>query len=398
MFCSNCGAKISDESRFCDNCGAPQIQAKAYMQQPQPNLTQPGQQGAQNPYIQPKQQQGNTQQHQMSAQPQAQNPYAHQGYTQPQQPPVQPQAQIPYAHQGYTQPQQQPVQPQAQNPYAQQGYTQPQQPDSQKKVKVGALHVVMIVVLTLGFSIAALFTDSERMDLALAISCIPGIVLMFLIYKLDRIEPEPIKLLAKLFFAGGILATLTSIIIELIIGAVIDSIFDPGTVIYCFLEAFILAAATEELCKYSFLKLFSWKNPAFNFRFDGVVYSTTVAIGFEIVENILYLAESAVGTALGRAAFPGHCVFGIYMGYYYGQAKTLEINGDRQGAAAMRKKGVIIAILIHGTYDFICFISSAVMSEVVQLLIAFLLTLVMVVLNVTAYKNIKKFASQDAHV
>lgn len=396
MFCANCGAQIDDNSRFCDVCGAPQIQAKAYVQEP--DVVQPQQTYGQQSQ-QPQQNYG--QQIQQSQQPQ-------QTYGQQPQQPQQTYGQQPgqfYGQPGQQmygqqiQPKQSYIQVQLQQRYAQQQENaKPQAEQKKQPFLVRALPYIVIVVLTLGFSIAALFTDSDRMDLAIAISCIPGIVLIFLIYRLDRIEPEPIPLLIKLLVGGGFLATLASVIIELIIGAVIDSIFYPGTILYCFLEAFILAAMTEELCKYTVLKLFSWKHPAFNFRFDGVVYSTAVAIGFEMVENVLYLAESAVGTALGRAAFPGHCVFGIYMGYYYGQAKTLELDGDIKGSKAMRKKGILIAILIHGTYDFICFMSSAFDSEVLQLLLILLLTLAMVVLNVTAYKNIKKFASEDAHV
>ena len=411
MFCSNCGAEIGDSSKFCGICGAPQIQARSYAQQ-QPLSAGHSQQGygQQAGTGHPQQgygQQAGTGQPQQVYGQQAGTGHPQQGYGQQAlqgnvQQPLQMYGQIPQKpHMKQTKQKSGTnyIQLQLQARYEQQqAYSQNKAPLKKQPFIVRALPYIVIIVLTLGFSIAALFTESDRMDLALAISCIPGIVLLFLIYRMDRIEPEPLPLMLKLFLGGGFLATLSAIIIEFIIGGMIDLIFEPDTIIYCFLEAFIVAALTEELCKYSVLKLLSWKSPSFNFRFDGVVYSTAVAIGFEVIENVLYLAESAVGTALARAAFPGHCVFGIYMGYYYGQAKTLELDGDIKGSKKMRKKGIITAILIHGSYDFICFLSSAVDDDLLQLVLVLILTIVMVILNITAYKNINKFASEDAHV
>ncbi|WP_081832739.1 PrsW family glutamic-type intramembrane protease [Oribacterium sp. P6A1] len=258
--------------------------------------------------------------------------------------------------------------------------------------------MLLIAVLTLGFLITSFFSAEAEMEIALIVSCVPGIVLMFLIYRMDRIEPEPMGLLMKLFFGGALISTITAVVIESALDVVISVLFGWNPILYCAAAAFIMAAATEELCKYAVLKALTWRNPAFNFRFDGVVYSTTVAIGFEIFENILYLLDSTADTAFTRAAFPGHCIFGIYMGYYYGQSKTLELNGNPAGARAMRRKGIITAILIHGWYDFICFLAGALESEVITTLLGIGLVAVMVVLNVTAYKNIKKYAYEDAPV
>lgn len=263
---------------------------------------------------------------------------------------------------------------------------------------VRRLPVFLIIVLTIGFIISSLFIEEGETDLVLMLSCLPGIVLMLLIYKMDRIEHEPLGLMLKLFLGGALLATTAAGCIESLLGVFADIFFSWDSIVYCFVEAFVVAAATEELCKYFILKSCTWKHPAFNYRFDGVVYSTMVAIGFEIVENLMYVIDSTVSTAFMRAAFPGHCIFGIYMGYYYGQAKSHEIHGDPAGARRLRNHGLIITILIHGGYDFICMLGSTVEEESVQLIMALLYVIVMVVLNVTAYKNIKKYAYYDSPV
>ena len=119
--------------------------------------------------------------------------------------------------------------------------------------------------------------------------------------------------------------------------------------------------------------------------------------GFEVVEDLLYMIDDASGIAFTRAAFPGHCIFGIYMGYYFGQAKTLELAGETKKAAKMRRKGVLAAAGLHGLYDFLCFyIQDA--PEVLSVLLVFGLIALMVILNVTAYKNIKRYAHEDTEV
>jgi RsiW-degrading membrane proteinase PrsW (M82 family) len=226
---------------------------------------------------------------------------------------------------------------------------------------------------------------------------LPAFLLLRYIYRHDTVEKEPPRLLGLLLLMG-VLSALIAGVLESIGLIPLNMAVSSDSTVYTVLLAFLVVAVAEEGAKYLLLRRTTWKHPAFNYRFDGVVYSTAVAIGFEVIENLLYLVDSTAGTAFTRAAFPGHCIFGIYMGYYYGQAKTLELNGDKKGASAMRKKGVITAILIHGFYDFVCFIGGIPESDIAQVLIMLGLVLLMVVLNVTAYKNIKKFAYEDKPV
>ena len=263
---------------------------------------------------------------------------------------------------------------------------------------VKLLPMILIVILTFGLFISSFFFGRGNMTAAMLLASVPGFVLLFLIYRMDRIEPEPLPLLIKLFLCGGILVPFWVMIAEELLGMMVTAWFGRYPVIYSVVEAFLVAETTEELGKYAALRLGSWKHPAFNFRFDGVVYATTVALGFEIVENILYIASYGFGTALGRAAFPGHCVFAIYMGYYYGQAKSCEVAGDLKGAAKFRRKAVIIPLIIHGCYDTLCFWSELSESTLLVFGFLFLLVVTMSVLNVTAYRNIKKYAYEDSHI
>ena len=263
---------------------------------------------------------------------------------------------------------------------------------------VRKLPMVVIAILTVGMLLSAYFVHGGNVALACIIPIIQGITLLVLIYRLDKIEPEPIPLLVGLFFAGGLAVPVVVIMIGSVLDIVLDFIAVRGSIIFTVMDAFIVAALTEECCKYAALRLITWKHPAFNYRFDGVVYSTTVALGFELSENLLYMIGSDAGLAFTRSAFPGHCIFGIYMGYYYGQAKALENRGDKIGAGKLRRRGIAIAVLFHGFYDAALMLASKIPNTIFIILFLFAEAGIMCVMNVSAYKSIKEFAHEDKPV
>ena len=65
--------------------------------------------------------------------------------------------------------------------------------------KVKVLPIIMIVLLTLGLFISSMFAGSGSMAMALLLSAIAGLVRLVFVYRTDRIEPEPLPLLIKLF-------------------------------------------------------------------------------------------------------------------------------------------------------------------------------------------------------
>lgn len=83
-----------------------------------------------------------------------------------------------------------------------------------------------------------------------------------------------------------------------------------------------------------FLHARTWRNPNFNYRFDGIVYAVFVSLGFAAFENIQYVLHYGLSVALPRAIFavPGHMSFAVFMGLFYGRAKLYEAWGDGAGA------------------------------------------------------------------
>jgi RsiW-degrading membrane proteinase PrsW (M82 family) len=80
-------------------------------------------------------------------------------------------------------------------------------------------------------------------------------------------------------------------------------------------------------------------------------------MGFALFENIGYVFENGMGTAIVRSiiSVPGHMLFAIPMGYY------LSLSRFESGASARYHVflSLAIPILLHGTFDFILMYSSA---------------------------------------
>ena len=132
----------------------------------------------------------------------------------------------------------------------------------------------------------------------------------------------------------------------------------------CFLHtvflAFFVVAAVEEGTKYYFLKRRTWREPNFDYMFDGIVYSVFVSLGFAAFENVKYVFEYGLSVAFSRAilAVPAHMAFAVFMGIFYGRARCLANRGQALAAKSNLAMGFLSAVLFHGFYDSCLMIGS----------------------------------------
>lgn len=194
---------------------------------------------------------------------------------------------------------------------------------------------------------------------------LPAAWLLRSIYRKDTIEKEPAALLAVLLAAGAA-AALISGVLEGICQGILESFVSPDSPLYTILLAFLVVAAVEEGMKYIFLKRLTWSHPAFDYRFDGIVYAVFVSLGFAALENVQYVFAYGLSVAVPRAvlAVPGHMAFAVPMGAAYGRARLLA-NRDRP-AGPVLLGGYLSAVLLHGIYDA-CAMSGTLLSTVVFL-------------------------------
>lgn len=181
---------------------------------------------------------------------------------------------------------------------------------------------------------------------------LPAAFLLRYVYRHDTVEKEPAGLLVKLLFMG-VLAALCSGVLERLGERILTGLVDPGSPAYTVILAFLVVALVEEGTKFLLLKRCTWRDPNFNYRFDGIVYAVFVSLGFAAYENILYVFHYGLSVAIPRALFavPGHMSFSVFMGVFYGRAKLWEDCSEPVRREMNLWRGYLTAVLLHGVYD-----------------------------------------------
>lgn len=107
---------------------------------------------------------------------------------------------------------------------------------------------------------------------------------------------------------------------------------------------FVLKALSEELMKYLLARKIIKRNHDNISFLDLMAYTTISAIGFELMESVVYLFSANVPQILVRGISSMHAAFGLIMGFII--------------AAGYKKKmkypailGIFTTVLIHGLYD-----------------------------------------------
>ncbi len=180
---------------------------------------------------------------------------------------------------------------------------------------------------------------------------LPAVVLLTMIYRMDKLEREPRPLIIRLVF-GGILAALVAIVLESVFGGILQNMYFSSILTATIANA-VMIGLSEEFAKMFFLKRFSWNCPDFNYMFDGIVYAVAVSLGFAAFENVFYVFQYGLSVAVSRAllAVPAHTAFAVYMGSFYGKAKYCDVYGRKGACRTNLLFGFLIAAALHAFYD-----------------------------------------------
>ena len=223
---------------------------------------------------------------------------------------------------------------------------------------------------------------------------LPVIIIGIYIYKKDK-NKEPTGLLIKLFI-GGIASTIITIVLGSIVelflpNLVADNIAKLNT-LELIIYAFISVGLVEELSKWIITYIISYNNKEFDEIYDIIVYSVFVSLGFAALENILYVMDKGMITAITRGIFsvPGHTCVGIYMGYYLGLAKIDEVKNNEKNKNKHLLLSIIVPSILHGIFDYCLFKRS------ITYLIAFLLFVI--ILFLYAKDKVEEFANMKMNL
>ena len=239
------------------------------------------------------------------------------------------------------------------------------------------------------------FINMSTTDIILHIlaAVVPAMILMYYIYRKDRVEKEPAGLLLKLFIAGAV-STGAAIILEIAAEYLEVNVLtqvNAGAATFAIVDA-TMVGIIEEACKFFFLKRITWKNPNFNYTFDGIVYAVFVSLGFAALENVLYIFQFGMSVALLRAvlSIPAHMSFSVYMGAYYGRAKLCEKRGNREGKMLNLLAGYLTAVTLHAFFDGTLMVNSD-----MSMVIFFIFDIIM---TITVFRLIRNASRQDARI
>ena len=183
---------------------------------------------------------------------------------------------------------------------------------------------------------------------------LPAVLLMIKVYRSDRLEKEDPRFLLGLALAG-VYATLIALVAERIGGALVTAVAPMDTHLGAILLYFVVVGFSEEGAKYFMLHRKSWHSSEFNCQYDAVVYAAFVSLGFALWENISYVLHYGFTVAVVRAltAIPGHACFGVFMGVFYGLARSYAYLEDPERSRLYRVLSVVVPALIHGAYDYV---------------------------------------------
>lgn len=176
---------------------------------------------------------------------------------------------------------------------------------------------------------------------------------MAFIYHKDRLQPEPFPLLLS-SYALGVVAGVVAVMAH---AALAVAGLPEGTEIvaegawweslgYSFLAIGVL----EEVVKFIPFWLVCLRFKEFDEEIDGIVYASSVALGFATLEN-LFVLRQLEGFELYARAYASPLVHTIFASIWGHACARSRIRGGSLLRAAV--VGLLVASAAHGLYDFL---------------------------------------------
>jgi len=177
---------------------------------------------------------------------------------------------------------------------------------------------------------------------------VPMLIYLFLLWKFDKNEPEPIKFIIFHFLYGATIAIVLGIIGSKIFSFPLIYIFSEET--NNLLKVIIIAPIIEEIAKASLL-FKTIKNKNTNNFTDGLIYGGAIGLGFGMIENFLYFLlfsdsmETFIPLFLIRSCFSGvmHSLATATVGGLMSLAKY----SSKSKFITLTSLGLLIAMSIH---------------------------------------------------
>ena len=183
--------------------------------------------------------------------------------------------------------------------------------------------------------------------LAVIVSFIPSI-LLFLFLRNNRKEDEQYRKDCLKLLGQGFLIALLIFLFDLIIKIPwnLIGIGKKYPMIDRLFTCFIVNATVEEISKFLVANNLIKNNSAKVSRLDIISFLTISAIGFGLVEDMIYVFTTNIGQIIVRGIQMGHVPYQLLMSMLY--TKGIIDRDDK-----FRVLAFVAPILLHGTYNFL---------------------------------------------
>ena len=216
---------------------------------------------------------------------------------------------------------------------------------------IGLVAIGLITLLLIGVDVGPVAFAT-----GLVLATLPVPIYVFLALRIDRFEPEPLRLLAWAFFWGATAATFIALVLNSTGQLIVGNEF--GSEVGELYGGSISAPVVEESAKgFVLFLIYRWRRWQLDGVLDGMVYAAMVGLGFAMTENVLYYSDAAVhgGVPLAATFFMRgvlspftHPVFTCMTGIGFGLAVRADRRWVRVGAPIA---GLLTAMALHSLWN-----------------------------------------------
>ncbi len=219
---------------------------------------------------------------------------------------------------------------------------------------------------------------------------IPMITYMVIIWRFDRYDREPFRLVMQNYFWGAVGAVILTLIGGQFISFLISPYLNAGEQ-FKYTETIIVAPFVEEITKGIFLFVII-ANKNFDNMTDGIVYGGAIGLGFGMTENFLYFITYSsnlndwISIIIIRTLFSAvmHCVATATFGALLGYAKFKNIYYK----ITFPFIGLAFAMLIHMIWNYTVSFQSTAVFGFVFMFFFMIIFIVVFVFSIASEKKI----------
>jgi len=221
---------------------------------------------------------------------------------------------------------------------------------------------------------------------------LPSLAWLFYYLRKD-LHPEPKRMIVKIFLWGAVV-TLPVFFIQIGLNKLLE-LANFGLLAKNIIYWFLIIALSEEFFKYLIIKFKVLNSPDLDEPLDIMLYMVVAALGFAAVENILYLlapvGQMALNQIIDRTLiivfirFIGATFLHTLCSATIGYAVAISFY-DQKDRFWEASSGVVVAVLLHGLYNF----SIMTLEGYSKLVIPIVIIIALAILTFSGFKKLQK--------